>query len=294
MRGLDISSYQDGINFNMIKESGINFLILRAGFTGWGTGKNYNKDKCFEEFYNKAKLHNIYVGAYWFSCANTYELGCKEAEFMYENCLKGKQFEFPIYIDVEDTHHQLGNKQGTTDAIKGFCETLEKLGYYVGVYANLDWFNNHINTNDILQFDKWLAQWTNTPSTKYSYGLWQNSNNGIIGSMIVDTDISYVDYPKIIKENGFNGYSTPSLKYLNLSSQADTWRFYDLGVTPIKEYAKGMLKPSKFGGLSYTILGYEDNGGTAIINTSQFGKVKVYILHNLASVTDTPLYELVN
>ena len=54
---------------------------------------------------------------------------------MYENCLKGKQFEFPIYIDVEDTHHQVNNKRGVTDAIIGFCEYLENLGYYVGIYA---------------------------------------------------------------------------------------------------------------------------------------------------------------
>ena len=107
MKGLDISSYQFGINFDAIKNAGINFLILRAGFTGWGTGVNYNKDKSFEHFYNQSKSHNIPVGAYWYSCANTYQKGVNEANYMYENCLKGKQFEYPIYIDVEDSHHQI-------------------------------------------------------------------------------------------------------------------------------------------------------------------------------------------
>ena len=53
MKGLDISSYQNRIDFNQIKDVGVQFLILRAGFTGWGTGVNYNKDSCFENFYKK-------------------------------------------------------------------------------------------------------------------------------------------------------------------------------------------------------------------------------------------------
>lgn len=88
MKGLDISSYQGGINFDAIKSAGVEFLILRAGFTGWGTGVSYNKDNCFENFYNQAKQCGIPVGAYWYSCANTKEKGIAEARYMYENCLK--------------------------------------------------------------------------------------------------------------------------------------------------------------------------------------------------------------
>ena len=109
MKGLDISSYQNGISLDKIKNAGYEFLILRAGFTGYGTGVSYNKDNQFENFYDQAKSKNIPVGAYWYSCANTYDKGVAEARYMYENCLKGKQFEFPIYIDVEDTHHQVNN-----------------------------------------------------------------------------------------------------------------------------------------------------------------------------------------
>lgn len=82
--------------------------------------------------------------------------------------------------------------------------------------------------------------------------------------------------------------------YLNLSAYADTWRIYDLGVQPVVKNAKGMLRPSNFGGLSYTILGYEDNGTTAIIDTAQFGRVKIFIQHKLASVTNNPIYKFIN
>lgn len=208
IKGLDISSYQGGINFDAIKSTGINFLILRAGFTGWGTGVNYNKDKCFEDFYSKAKQRDINVGAYWYSCANTREKGIAEAKFMYENCLKGKQFEYPIAIDVEDEHHQLKSKYATSRAIQGFCETLEKLGYYVVVYANTNWFNNCIDLDMIKNYDKWIAQWSsNAPIVPFAYNLWQNSASGNVNGINVDTDISYIDFENVIKSKGLNGFS---------------------------------------------------------------------------------------
>lgn len=209
-KGLDISVYQKGINFDAIKSS-VEFLILRAGFTGWGgDGTNKNKDSCFEDFYKQAKARNIPVGAYWYSCANTYEKGKAEAEYMYNNCLKGKQFEYPICIDVEEDRHQKVGKTKMAEAIKGFCEYLEGKGYYVSIYANSNYFNNYIDTANLARYDKCLAVWTSTkPSFKYGeYGMWQNSSSGSVGGMRVDTNYAYKDYPSIMKSKGLNGYST--------------------------------------------------------------------------------------
>ena len=225
MKGLDISSHQNGINFNQIKDAGVQFLILRAGFTGWGTGVNYNKDNCFENFYKQAKQVGIPAGAYWYSCANNYEKGVAEAKFMYENCLKGKQFEFPIYIDVEEDRHQKVGKTYVTSAIRGFCETLEKLGYYVGIYANLNYFNNYINTPSLYMYDKWLAYWKkdlNKPSFPYGdYGLWQNSSDGYVAGQRVDTNIAYKDYPAIIKNAKLNGFTDNNVIVNELDKYSD-------------------------------------------------------------------------
>ena len=209
-KGLDISSYQNGISFSAIKNSAYGeFVILRAGFTGWGTGVSYNKDQCFEGFYSNAKSYGIPVGAYWYSCANTREKGIAEANFMYNNCLKGKQFEYPIYIDVEDTHWQVNNKAGVTAAIKGFCETLENMGYYVGIYASdISGFQEKMNINELNAYDKWVARYGSTPKFVGSYGMWQSSSSGRINgySGNLDTDVAYKDYPSIMKSKGLNGY----------------------------------------------------------------------------------------
>lgn len=226
-KGIDISSYQKGINFDAIKSS-VEFAILRAGFTGWGTGVSYNKDSCFEDFYSKAKARGIPVGVYWYSCANTYEKGKAEAEYMYNHCLKGKQFEYPVCIDVEENRHQMVGKTKVADAIRGFCEYLESKGYYVSIYANSNYFNNYIDTASLSRYDKWLAVWTSSkPSFKYGeYGMWQNSSSGSVGGMRVDTDYAYKDYPTIIKNAGLNGYSkgtesTPAVPVSNKKSNEE-------------------------------------------------------------------------
>lgn len=145
---------------------------------------------------------------------------------MYENCLKGKQFEFPIYIDVEEDRHQKVGKTYVTSAIKGFCETLEKLGYYVGIYANLNYFNNYINTPDLYMYDKWFAYWKNDlnkPSFPYGdYGLWQYSSNGNFAGFRVDTNIAYKDYPSIIKNAKLNGFTDNNVIVNELDKYTDT------------------------------------------------------------------------
>lgn len=216
--GIDLSHHNAGINFNALKNSGVEFAILRAGYTGYGNGVSKAKDNQFENFYNQCKEKGIGVGAYWFSCANTYQKGVDEANWMYENCLKGKQFDYPIYIDVED---DTGNKkwlrnagkERITDGIIGFCETLENKGYYVGIYANLDWFNNWINQDRVKNYDKWLASWSkNKPSNYLSDRMWQfggetnYQRSPILAGQTVDQNYCYFDYPKVIKDNGLNGY----------------------------------------------------------------------------------------
>lgn len=212
--GIDISSYQKGINLSRAKGEGVAFAILRAGYTGYGNGVSKAKDNSFEAHYANAKANGLGVGAYWYSCATTYENGRAEAEFMYNNCLKGKSFEYPIYIDVEDGYYQAkAGKGAVTSAIKGFCEYLEAKGYYVGIYANTNWFNNYMNTNELSKYDKWVASWGSSRPSNPSGGMWQfgGETNKIrtnkIAGLTCDQDYAYYDYPSIMKSKGLNGFS---------------------------------------------------------------------------------------
>ncbi len=222
-RGVDLSKWQQGINIANLKKAGYEFAILRGGYTGFGSRK-MNKDSSFESFYKDAKKCGLHVGAYYYSCADSKQLGIDEANFLYENCLKGKKFEYPIYIDVEDTKWQQNNKKGVTDAIIGFCETLESKNCFVGVYASLNWFRSHIDTTRLNAYTKWVAAWSkNKPDFLWNaFDLWQNSASVKFEQFTIDSDVSFKDFPSIIKRAGLNGYGISSKQITYEVKKGDT------------------------------------------------------------------------
>lgn len=215
-KGIDISTWQTkSFNFENIRDQ--DFVIIRAGFTGTADGINKNVDNCFEINYKKAKQYKIPVGCYWYSCANTAAKGKAEAEYLYENCLKGKQFEYPIYLDVECDQYQTGKKKGVTDAILAWADYLEAKGYYCGVYANYNYFVNHLDNDRLNRVNRWLAYWTeNKPVVKFDYSMWQWTNKLQINGMNVDGNYAFKDFQKIIKDAGLNGFSKSDPKIITL------------------------------------------------------------------------------
>ena len=133
---------------------------------------------------------------------------------MYNNCLKGKQFEYPIAIDVEDSYYQAkAGKQAVTNAIKGFCEYLEAKGYYVCIYANSNWFKNYMDLSQLTKYDKWVANWGTSRPSSPAGGLWQFggetnriSTNKVAG-MTVDQNQAFYDYTANMKQKGLIGFS---------------------------------------------------------------------------------------
>lgn len=208
MKGLDLSKWNAGLNLNDVKNAGYGFVILRGAYTSNGSVRTKHKDISFETFYQQAKALGIPAGVYYYSCAITRAEGISEAEFLIENCLKGKQFEFPIYIDVEDNNWQYNKKNKVTDAILGFCDHLRNNGYYAGVYASKGWFDSFIDYTRLDEYTKWLACWRSiAPKMPFAYDMWQYSDSGKIGSFRVDTNEAIIDFESIIKSKGLNGYS---------------------------------------------------------------------------------------
>lgn len=209
--GIDVSKWQGNFDFRNAQRQGVKFAILRAGYTGSSDGVSKAVDVKYEQFYKECKKLGIGVGAYWFSRATSKAKGEAEAKYMYDKCLKGKQFEYPIYIDVEDTVYQKkASKKAVTEAIIGFCEYLENKGYWVGIYASdISGFKEMMNVSDLKAYDKWVARYGSEPKYVTSYGMWQfSSTNGKIkgASNSLDLDYAYKDYPKLMKKYGKNGF----------------------------------------------------------------------------------------
>lgn len=211
-KGLDISVYQTGVSFNIMKEKNIDFLILRGGYTSNGAIRRQRVDSEFAHFYDKTNKYKIPRGAYYYSCASNYDEGKAEAIFFYNECLRGRVFEYPVYIDVEDNYIINAGRRNATDAVRGFCEYLEARNYYVGIYTGYYIYINNLIPEELARYTLWGAWWKNgAPPKKLSdlpnFHMWQYSGGGVqIGSYGVDGDKCFVDFPGIIVPAGMNGW----------------------------------------------------------------------------------------
>ena len=210
--GIDVSAWEKGFNFKKAKQEGVNFVILRGAYA-------QQKDKCYEKFYKQAKAQGLGVGVYVYSMAENTAEAKAEATKLYNNCLKGKKFEYPIYYDVEDKIQKKLGKTKMNAIIKTFCSELESKGYYVGVYTNLDFYKNYCSGSTLAKkYTWWLACWTKTmPKVTGAIDMWQfgGETNAIrttkVAGMVCDQNYALVDFPKKIKEKGKNGYNnTPT------------------------------------------------------------------------------------
>ena len=209
IKGIDISVYQQNIDFAKVKQSGVEFVIIRAGF-----GKVANqKDKSFENHYTNAKQAGLKIGCYHYTYAKNIQEAEQEAE-VFLNWIKGKTFEYPIYFDIEDASLQNLSRQTLTDIVLAWCGKVQSAGYYVGIYANPDWFTNRLDLEKLKGFDKWLAHWVDVPKWDNSFGgLWQYGLTRVDGyNGDIDGDYSYRDYEKTIKSLGLNGFKKESKK----------------------------------------------------------------------------------
>lgn len=204
--GIDISHWQGNMNLNTARNEGVRFAIIRGMY---GNGK----DVSFESLYSKAKQAGLGVGAYQWGRASNVAQAREEAQLFVNYCLKGKQFEYPIYYDVEDSILMNKTVQELTDIISAWCEQIEANGYFAGVYMNQYAFNNEVKGNELAKkYSQWRAYWT-TKAKKPNVPMWQFGGEtnyvrtNIVAGMVCDQDYAYQDFPTIIKNAGLNGFS---------------------------------------------------------------------------------------
>lgn len=204
--GIDVSKWQGNFNFKKAKAEGVQFAILRGAYA-------CSKDTKFESYYKTCKALNLPVGVYHYSMAKSVSEARTEANFLINNVLKGKQFEYPIYMDVEDKVQKALGKDLLTDVVIAFCDTVEKAGYYVGIYSSASFIKTYMHENKLERFDKWIAQWAKSCTYKGNYGMWQfgGETNKIrtnkVAGVTCDQDYALKDYPTIIKGLSINGYN---------------------------------------------------------------------------------------
>lgn len=190
---IDVSEWQGDVDFEKVKAQGVSCVVLRAGF-----GRNSaQKDSMFEKNYTEAKKAGLNVGAYWYSYADSVEDANREAKACI-SVLGNKEFELPVFYDMEDNSQSDLGKETLTKMARTFMALLLTEGYRVGVYANANWFENYLDYKTLYgTYYIWLAQYNDVP--EFECDMWQYTSSGKIDGISGNVDMNIIYNPKLVK-----------------------------------------------------------------------------------------------
>lgn len=205
-KGIDVSEFQGKIDWEKVKNDGIEFAILRCGY---GMDFSNQDDVEYERNANECERLGIPYGVYLMSYANTVEKARSEAKHVLR-LIEGRKISLGVWHDIEDNGTSGAiNKETLTNIINTFCNTIKNAGYKVGVYASLNWLENKIEKTIKDNYDIWVAQYYSKCEYEGKYIMWQHTSSGKVNgiSTNVDMNILYKDLP-VINNNDNNNSKT--------------------------------------------------------------------------------------
>lgn len=207
IQGVDTSSNNGAVDFAAVKAAGRNFAMIRVGYgLRTDTGFFGYISKAFAKQVKDAQSAGLDTGAYWYSYATTPE----EARIEAQACLKAIApftLTYPVAFDQEYQQQlEVLSRQERTDICKAFLQEIEAGGYYAMIYASTDWFEEFLYDDQLDMYDHWVAQYGSDLDYKGEASIWQYSGNGQIEGVSgpIDLDVSYKNYPQLIREAGKN------------------------------------------------------------------------------------------
>lgn len=193
--GIDVSKWQKEIDWDKVKNEGVDFAIIRCGYRGSVTG-SLVEDPYFEQNIKGARAAGIKVGVYFFTQAVN-EVEAVEEASMVISLVRDYELQYPVFIDTEGAggngRADSLNVEERTAVCEAFCTTVKNAGLEAGVYASRNWYNNKLTANTLESYAIWLAEYRSVPLYQGYYQMWQYTSkgkiNGINGN--VDLNVSY-------------------------------------------------------------------------------------------------------
>lgn len=210
--GIDVSRWNQEIDWEKVKADGIEFAIIRCGYRG-ATSGSLVLDAMYEANIRGAIEAGIPVGVYFFTQA-TSEVEAVEEASMVISLIEDYDVDYPVFLDSESAG---GN--GRADRLeaeersryhKAFLETIASAGYETGVYASKNWLNNRLNMTQLSQYKVWLAEYADAPTYEEYYDMWQYTSKGTVDGIEtrVDLDLSFMNIDTSINHaKGAAGYT---------------------------------------------------------------------------------------
>lgn len=182
--GIDVSEFQGEIDWQQVKEFGIEFVIIRVGYRAYGENGTLVLDAGFDNNIQGAIDAGLNVGVYFFSQAVSDEEAKEEAEYVLEKIAPYK-INGPVVFDTEEIKSGEARtdnntiEQYTNNCIV-FCETIKKAGYEPMIYANMKWMAFMLELERLDAYSFWYTDYQEEPQCPYEYEIWQYTENGVV------------------------------------------------------------------------------------------------------------------
>ena len=277
--GIDVSTYQNKIDWAKVKEAGIKFAMIRVGFRGYGTGKIL-MDKYFYDNIKGAIANNINVGVYFFSTAVN-EMEAQEEAAWTLNAIKGYDITYPVAIDVEifgnreDTRlYGISDHQITSNTL-AFVNYIKNHGYTPMIYSYMNALTNRFEVGRFGSTRVWLAQYNDKVTYKGNYHMWQYTSDGSVPGIEgrVDMNVSYFSVTNdVTKQQPINGANSSAS---DTNVQFTEVEFQSMTLNDVTLRASASVSvPNKVGdipaGTTITITGISDDFVRILYNNSVY------------------------
>ena len=197
--GADISKYQDYVDFLKLKKAGVDFVMLRVGARGYGSGQIV-LDDYFVDNIKRATDAGLQIGVYFTSQAITEEEAVEESNIVLEN-IKDYKITYPVafdmsFVDNDTTRIETVSRADKTKITKAFLDTIEAAGYKPLIYGDKEWLIKEIDLSKLSAYDVWLSQMEDVPDYPYRFTMWQYANDVTIDGIAgyANMNISFIDY----------------------------------------------------------------------------------------------------
>lgn len=194
--GIDVSKWEETINWSQVKNAGVDYAIIRVGYRGTNSGLLYEDPK-FRTFLEGATSVGMPVGVYIYSQALTTEEAIAEANYAL-TCIEGYNISLPIVMDYEFYGNSgrlynanLSKSEITSNAL-AFCETISQAGYQPMIYANKSFLTDNMYADTVSAVAPiWLAHYTNSTTYTGEYDYWQYAEDGQVDGISTDVDCNF-------------------------------------------------------------------------------------------------------
>ncbi len=190
--GIDVSKWNEEIDWESVKDAGIEFAIIRCGYRGASTGALVI-DPRYEENIRGAIEAGIPVGVYFFTQALD-EVEAVEEASMVIRLIEDYDVDYPVFLDSESAGGRGRaddlDSEERTRVHKAFLQTIEAAGYETGVYASRNWLNERLDMTRLSDYRVWLAEYADVPTYDQYYHMWQYTSKGTVDGISTNVDLN--------------------------------------------------------------------------------------------------------